>query len=250
MIKSETLSKMIGLSDAEAELLTVRHSTRALRLILNSSPQDGVVIVLPKYYDDKWVKNGVVSKKSWIQKRIRKLIYERSNLRPDNICLQALNFERLINYRDDEGLMTIDEEHEEIIVSGDTENKFLVSMALQEWLQSLSSEYLIPTVESAADQYGFIVKKIRIKFLKTIWGSCSINKNISLNRNLLFFPPEIVNYVIVHELTHLKVMDHSSKFWLELEKILPKAQSLRRQLREQERTLVPVWAKIKPLPQR
>ena len=81
-------------------------------------------------------------------------------------------------------------------------------------------------------------------------GSCSINKNISLNRNLLFFPPEIVNYVIVHELTHLKVMDHSSKFWLEVEKILPKAQSLRRQLREQERTLVPVWAKIKPLPQR
>ena len=250
MIKSETLSKMIGLSESEAELLTVRHSTRALRLILNSSPQDGVVIVLPKYYDDKWVKNGVVSKKSWIQKRIRKLIYERSNLRPDNICLQALNFERLINYRDDEGLMTIDEEHEEIIVSGDTENEFLVSMALQEWLQSRSSAYLIPTVESAADQYGFIVKKIRIKFLKTIWGSCSINKNISLNRNLLFFPTEIVNYVIYHELTHLKVMDHSPKFWVELQKILPKAQSLRRQLREQERTLVPVWANIKPLPQR
>ena len=250
MIKSETLSKMIGLSESEAELLTVRHRTRALRLILNSSPQDGVVLVLPKYYDDKWVKNGVVSKKSWIQKRIRKLIYERSNLRPDNICLQALNFERSINYRDDDGLMTIYEEHDGIIVSGDIENEFLVSMGLQEWLQSLSSAYLIPTVASTAAQYGFIVKKIRIKFLKTIWGSCSINKNISLNRNLLFFPPEIVNYVIVHELTHLKVMDHSSKFWLELEKILPKAQSLRRQLREQERTLVPVWANIKPFPQR
>ena len=49
MIKSETLSKLIGLSESEAEYLTVRHSPRALRLILNSSPQDGVEIVLPKY---------------------------------------------------------------------------------------------------------------------------------------------------------------------------------------------------------
>ena len=55
MIKSETLSKIIGLSESEAEFLTVRHSPRALRLILNFSPQDGVVIVLPKYYEDKWV---------------------------------------------------------------------------------------------------------------------------------------------------------------------------------------------------
>jgi predicted metal-dependent hydrolase len=250
MIKSETLSKIIGLSESEAEFLTVRHSPRASRLILNFSPQDGVVIVLPKYYEDKWVNNSVVSKKSWIQKRIRKLISERSNLRPDNICLQALDFERSINYRDNEGLMTIDEEQEGIIVSGDIKNEILVSLVLQEWLQRFSSEYLIPTVESAADQYGFIVDKIRVKYLKTIWGSCSINKNISLNRNLLFFPTEIVNYVIYHELTHLKVMDHSPKFWVELQKILPKAQSLRRQLREQERTLVPVWANIKPLPQR
>ena len=68
MIKSETLSKIIGLTESEAEFLTVRHSPRASRLILNSSPQDGVVIVLPKYYDDKWVRNGVVSKKSWIHK--------------------------------------------------------------------------------------------------------------------------------------------------------------------------------------
>ena len=95
MIKSETLSKIIGLSESETEFLTVRHSTRASRLILNFSPQDGVVIVLPKYYEDKWVSNSVVSKKSWIQKRIRKLISERSNLRPDNICLQSLNFELL-----------------------------------------------------------------------------------------------------------------------------------------------------------
>ena len=246
MIKSETLSKLIGLSESEAEYLTVRHSPRALRLILNSSPQQGVEIVLPKYYDDNWVKNSVVSKKSWIQKRIRKLISERSNLRPDNICLPALDFKRSIIYRDKDGLMTIDDEHEVMMVSGDIENEILVSVALQEWLQSLSSEYLIPTLESAAEQYGFIVNKIKVKSLKTIWGSCSINKNISLNRNLLFFPAEIVNYVICHELTHIKVMDHSPKFWLELQKILPKAQSLRMQLRELERTSVPVWANIKP----
>ena len=126
MIKSETLSKLMGLSESEAEYLTVRHSPRALRLILNSSPQEGVEIVLPKYYDDNWVKNGVVSKKFWIQRRIRKLISERSNLRPDYICLEALDLERSMHYRDKEGLMTIDDEHEGMMVSGDIENEILV----------------------------------------------------------------------------------------------------------------------------
>ena len=249
MIKSETLSKLIGLSESESEFLTVRHSTRALRLILNSSAQRGVEIVLPKYYEDNWVKNGIASKKSWIQKRIRKVISERSNIRPDKICLPALDLKRSIYYRNNEGMTAIDDEHGEMVVSGDIENEILVSLALQGWLQSLSSEYLIPAVESAADQYGFIVNKIKVKSLKTIWGSCSISKNISLNRNLLFFPAELVNYVICHELTHLKVMNHSSKFWTELQKILPKAQSRRRQLRELERTLIPVWANMKPLRQ-
>ena len=238
MIKSETLSKLIGLSESESEFLMVRHSTRALRLILNSSPQRGVEIVLPKHYDDNWVKNGIASKKYWIQKRIRKVISERSNIRPDKICLPALDLKRSIYYRNNEGMAAIDDDHGEMVVSGDIENEILVSLALQGWLQSLSSEYLIPAVESAADQYGFIVNKIKVKSLKTIWGSCSINKNISLNRNLLFFPAEIVNYVICHELTHLKVMNHSSKFWENVEYFMPDYQHNRNWLRKNSRYLL------------
>ena len=118
MIKSETLSKLIGLSESESEFLTVRHSTRALRLILNSSPQRGVEIVLPKHYDDNWVKNGIASKKYWIQKRIRKVISERSNIRPDKICLQPLDLERSIYHRNNNGMMVIDDEQGEMVARG------------------------------------------------------------------------------------------------------------------------------------
>jgi predicted metal-dependent hydrolase len=69
-----------------------------------------------------------------------------------------------------------------------------------------------------AKQYGFTYKKVSIRNQRTRWGSCSAKGNISLNIKLVALPPELFDYVILHELVHTRVHNHSRKFWEELDK--------------------------------
>lgn len=72
-----------------------------------------------------------------------------------------------------------------------------------------------------ADMMGVGYNKITVRRQKTRWGSCSSKKNLSFNCALLLYPEELLDYVIVHELCHLKFMNHSKEFWAEVGKYMP-----------------------------
>lgn len=78
-------------------------------------------------------------------------------------------------------------------------------------------------------------KKIRIKKLKYAWGSCTSNKNVSFNGELIYFDEDVIRYVIVHELAHLKYMNHQKGFWELVEKYIPNYKKLRKRLKEKKR---------------
>lgn len=79
--------------------------------------------------------------------------------------------------------------------------------------------------------YGFRYKTVRVRNQQTIWGSCSRNGNIQLHYKLHFLPNELRDYVLVHELCHLKEHNHGPRFWSLVGESFPEHRQLRQQLR-------------------
>ncbi len=79
---------------------------------------------------------------------------------------------------------------------------------------------------------GIEYKSSSTRLLKTRWGSCNSKKEIVLSTHLIQLPWDLIDYVIMHELTHIKHLNHSKSFWSELEIILPNYKSLRKELKK------------------
>lgn len=82
--------------------------------------------------------------------------------------------------------------------------------------------------------YNFTFNKIYIKNQKTRWGSCSNKQNINLNYKIIFLPQRHQDYIIVHEMCHLKEFNHSRKFWALVERALPNYLEIKKELRNHE----------------
>lgn len=95
---------------------------------------------------------------------------------------------------------------------------------LQEFLKNTAQHYIINQTAKKAKLMDQNYNKVTLKAQKTRWGSCSSQKNLNFNWKLVHFKPEIIDYVIVHELSHLVHMDHSAKFWALVAKFHPKYQ--------------------------
>lgn len=94
-----------------------------------------------------------------------------------------------------------------------------------------AKNYLVQRLDFLAKKYGFNYKKVALKNQKTRFGSCSYQNNINLNINLMNYDFDCIDYVLIHELCHTKVKNHSEKFWLEVEKYCPQYKSLRKKLK-------------------
>lgn len=81
-------------------------------------------------------------------------------------------------------------------------------------------------------RYGFKWNKVFIRDQRTRWGSCSSNANLNFNWKIITLPESLQDYIIVHELCHLKQANHSPKFWELMGKALAEPKKLRRELRE------------------
>lgn len=81
-------------------------------------------------------------------------------------------------------------------------------------------------------KYNFQYNKISIKNQKTLWGSCSKNGNLNFNYKIIFLPSEIQDYIIIHELCHLKELNHSPNFWNLVTQELPEYKSIKIKLKK------------------
>jgi predicted metal-dependent hydrolase len=94
------------------------------------------------------------------------------------------------------------------------------------------AEQLLPQrLAILAKNHGFEYKSVRIKQMKGRWGSCSQHRDITLNCYLMQLPWDLIDYVLLHELLHTKIMAHGPKFWAEMESLLPNIKIIRQQMR-------------------
>ena len=99
------------------------------------------------------------------------------------------------------------------------------------WMHSDGNKIFKEKLNDFAKQMNVHFTMVRIKNVKTIWGSCSSKKNLNFNFRLFFLPEALIDYVFVHELAHLKHMNHSKAFWSEVEKQIPDYKKRREELK-------------------
>jgi predicted metal-dependent hydrolase len=90
------------------------------------------------------------------------------------------------------------------------------------WYKAQARRYFTQEVEIAKAKYNFSYKDISIKDTVSRWGSCSTQKNFNFNWRLVMAPPDILTYVVSHEVCHLTYMDHSKDFWALVAQRFPK----------------------------
>ncbi len=98
-------------------------------------------------------------------------------------------------------------------------------------LRKAARDYLPGRLAELASEHGFSYNSVRIKHNVSNWGSCSAKGNINLNLNLMRLPEELRDYVMLHELCHLKQLNHGPEFHALLESVCPGHRELQKQLR-------------------
>jgi predicted metal-dependent hydrolase len=123
--------------------------------------------------------------------------------------------------------------------SSDLSVQASAAKACERALKKEAGELLGRRLAEVAEQYDFRYKDLRIKRLTSRWGSCSPDGRITLNYFLVQLPWHLIDYVIVHELTHTQHHNHSSNFWKHFEGVLPNVKQLRKEIKLYHPVLLP-----------
>lgn len=102
---------------------------------------------------------------------------------------------------------------------------------VQSWLQHEARRVFLLRLPVFAEKLGVQYQSMHLSSANTRWGSCTSQGKIRLNWRLIHFSTEIIDYVVAHELSHLREMNHSPKFWATVESVLPGYERAKRQLR-------------------
>jgi predicted metal-dependent hydrolase len=127
-----------------------------------------------------------------------------------------------------------------LALDGDISDARAVRHVLRRWLTQRATEYLGPLLEQCAQELGFDFERVLVRRQRSRWGSCSTRGTISLNCCLMFQRPQVVRYLMIHELSHTVQMNHSRRFWQTVSRHCPDYRRLDRELLDGWRR-VPSW---------
>lgn len=224
----------------------LRFSQRARRVNLKFCPTNGLEIVVPNKFNVQRIPNIIEQHRGWIertQQKLKNIAKDRTEeLLPITINLAALNQIWQVNYESTAAsvlhLKQIDTH--QLLIVGNLQNQTAIKKLLHKWLKRLAKNHLIPLLNNLSQLHNLPFTKVSIRYSQTHWGSCTAKKNISLSSQLMLILPELVEHVLLHELCHTKVLNHSKNFWSLFASANPDCHNLRKRLRIAQHNL-PRW---------
>ncbi|HET7673416.1 MAG TPA: YgjP-like metallopeptidase domain-containing protein, partial [Candidatus Saccharimonadales bacterium] len=114
----------------------------------------------------------------------------------------------------------------------EAKRKSVIEKYIKSLLKRECENRLVPLLERMAKNEKIRIKEIRVKSMKSRWGSCNHENVITLNSALVLVPVELAEYVLCHELAHTRHLNHGEKFWREVEKMLPDYKIRRKRMRK------------------
>lgn len=220
----------------------LRLSKRAKRPRITINVHAGVELVWPHKMSQRGMKKMLQTHTAWVLKHLQDMGHQEKHRvsLPTQVDFSALAQVWCVKYQEKEGRLSVVEAQSTLILSGNLQDEALLLHALRQWLKNKARLSLPDWLAQTAKEMGLHYEKVSIRLQKKRWGSCSAQGNISLNGALLFLPKPLVKHVLIHELAHLKHLNHSQKFWAEVAKFEPEYKENRRLLKQYAKQ-VPAW---------
>jgi predicted metal-dependent hydrolase len=196
----------------------IRRSDRARRARIQVSA-DGVEVVVPRRLPLREIEPFVQSKQAWIERtllRIRTAEEQRPKpLLEDGGEVPYLGERLRIRLRVDAGRTRpgVARSGGDLAVTVSAPGPQAVAHALERWYRGQARDEVRARLDATVARVGQTYSKLQIRGQRTRWASCSSNGGMSFNWRLLLAPPEVLDYVVEHEVVHLEVHDHSERFW-------------------------------------
>lgn len=227
----------------EYELIKKKKKNIGIRIDAN-----GVVkVTSPFFVEDSYIHEVVNKRADWILLKLKLLremnkgALERRYSRGDNIVYLGEEYKlKVIEEVEVEGRIGFSGEEFEVLVSpemDEVEKEKVIRERLAEWYKHEAFKQFKGRTRFYSEILKLYPNNIRIKEQKSIWGSCSSKNNINFNWKLIMAPLTVLDYIVVHELCHLRHRDHSKNFWGLVEQIMPDYKEKRKWLKENGRGL-------------
>lgn len=197
--------------------LIIRTNRRSLSITVNKA--GNVVVHAPKRLSMDYIMAFVRDKEKWIDRKLKEL-EQVKNINNNIIEYKSFLFcGKEYKRLDLAGIKKIEITSGNFVVPASI-NKDKLNEMIQKWYTDISKDVITKRVEYFADLMHLNYLKLSYMNNKTRWGSCDKNGAIKLNFRLLMLPHRVIDYVIVHELSHLIEFNHSSRFYKIIESVM------------------------------
>ena len=211
---------------------SVRRSARAQRVRVTVDPTRGVEVVLPRRAPEREAAAAIRELRPWIERRVAEVEQVRRTVAARGGTVPYLG-ERL-RLVAQPGRTRVHRREAELLVPVPPAQ----IAALERWYRHEARREIAPRLDRACAATGTSYRRLTIRGQRTRWASCSRSGAMSFNWRLLLGPEPVLDYVVWHEVCHLRVMDHSPRFWALLARHCPDYRLHVRWLRRHGATLV------------